>query len=193
MAGTKSYRFILSALMVLALPALAAAQSSTFVQPFDRTGNPGTTQITQTDPLNPTQTITMTVPSGAFKNPCTLENVDVTGSTTITTLSTVDKFGVTKVDISVLTKGTGQGWTGGDYATRIISGAIYSFSDSQSFTFKLPLVGQEFTSDFSDKISMKGAKSIDNWNIRANFRVRVDATGAVKVSRISETGDVCKG
>jgi hypothetical protein len=193
MAGLKSYRFILTALMVLAIPALAAAQSSVFVQPFDRTGLPGTTTITQIDPLNPTQTITATVPTGAFKNPCTLENVDVTGSTTITTLSTVDKFGVTKVDISVLTKGTGQGWTGSDHAVRIISGAVYSFNDSQSFSFKLPLIGQEFVSDFSDKISMKGAKSIDNWTIRANFRVRVDSTGAVKVARISETGDVCKG
>ena len=192
MAGLKS-RFICIALMVLALPALAFAQSSTFVQPFDRTGNPGTGTLTMADPLNPAQTITMTVPTGAFKNPCTLENVDVTGSTTITTLTTIDKFGVTKVDISTLTRGTGQGWTGADYATRILSGATYSFSDSQTFTFKLPLAGQEFTSNFSDKISMKGAKSIDNWNIRANFSVRVDSAGTVKVSRISETGDICKG
>ena len=192
MAGSKSYRFIFTALMV-ALPAMAAAQSSTFVQPLDRTGNPGTTTITQADPLNPAQSITVTVPTGAFKNPCTLENVDVIGSTTITTLQTVDKFGVTKVDISVLSKGTGQGWTGIDYASRIISGSTYAFSDRQSFSFKLPLVGQEFVSDFSDKISMKGAKSIDNWTIRANFRVRVDSAGVVKVSRISETGDICKG
>ena len=66
MAGFKS-RFIVGlALVVLALPAMAAAQSSTFIVEFNRTGTPGTATVTTTDPLTG-QPITMIVDrSGRF-------------------------------------------------------------------------------------------------------------------------------
>ena len=192
MAGLKSVRFIFGlALMVLVIPAMAAAQSSTFIVPFDRAGEPGTTSTTQIDPLTG-QPITVVVDTGAFLNPCTAEFVDVRGSSTISTSQTLDKFGVTKINVSVVTKGTGAGWVGSALAPTF-TGATYSFNESQQFSVRMPSIGQEFVSDFADKISMKGAKSIDNWTIRANFRLRVDAAGVVKVSLTKLSGDICKG
>jgi hypothetical protein len=192
MAGLKSVRFIVGfALMALVIPAMAAAQSSTFVVPFDRTGEQGTRQVTQIDPLTG-QSTTIAVDTGAFLNPCTAEFVNVTGHSTISTSQSLDKFGVTKINVTVITKGTGAGWVGSALAPTF-TGAIYSFNESQSFNVRMPSTGQEFLSDFSDKISMRGAKSIDNWTIRANFRLRVDAAGIVKVELIKLSGDICKG
>ena len=185
---------IASACFALVLLATtASAQSSTFVIPFDRTGNPGTTVILEPDPLNPSQLIEVPVDTGAFLNPCTLENVDVTGASTISTVQTVDKWGTVKVNVSVRTKGTGSGWTGADYASAIFTGSTYAFDDNQQFSFKLPSVGQEFSSDFSDKLAMRGSKSIDNWTIRAHFRIRVTAAGEVQVLMIKTSPDICKG
>ena len=193
MVGLKSRRFIgLCTFIALALPALAFAQASTFIVPFDRTGLPGTQTIETLDPLT-LQPVTIIVDTGAFKNPCTLENVDVLGTSTISTLTTIDKFGTRKVDVSVLTKGTGAGWTGIDYATRVISGSTYTFNENQNFSFRVPTIGQEFTSDFTDKLAMKGAKSIDNWVIRANFRIKVNADGTTQVFMIKLNADACKG
>ena len=183
--------FGLCALGLLLLPSMAAAQSSTFIIPLDRTGTPGTQEIVGTDPMTGLPT-TMTVATGAFENPCTLEFVDVLGSTTISTLQSTDKFGTLKVSVNVTSKGTGSGWillNGTPTATL----ARYGFNDSQSFKFQLPSVGTEFSSDFSNRLTMRGAKSTDNWTIRANFRIRVGADGVVKMFKLSETGDVCKG
>jgi hypothetical protein len=183
---------VLCALMLLALSATAAAQSSTFVVPFDRVGAPGTTTISTTDPLTGEPT-TVVVDTGAFVNPCTFENVDVTGASTVSTLQTVDRFGTVKVNVNVVTKGSGQGWTPAPDGTPIVTQGTYTFNDSQQFTFRLPAVGDEFSSDFSDKLAMKGAKSIDNWTIRAHFRIKINALGEVQVLMIKTNTDVCKG
>ena len=182
--------FGLCALTLLVLPGMAAAQSSTFVIGFERIGPPGVTAVCLPDPLNPGgPCIPTTVDSGAFVNPCTLENVDVVGTSTVSTVQTLDKFGTIKVNVSVVTKGTGAGWiTLGTY-----TGSSYAFNDSQQFTFQLPEVGQEFSSDFSDKLAMKGAKSIDNWVIRAHFRIKVNAAGDTQVFMIKTNADSCKG
>ena len=181
--------------LLLAIPAPSQAQSSsTFVVAFDRTGDPGTEIVLEPDPLNPGNTIALAVSTGAFMNPCTLENVDVTGSSTISTVQTVDKFGTVKVNVSVRTKGTGSGWVGADYARAVFTGSSYAFDDNQQFSFRLPAVGQEFTSDFSDKLSMRGAKSVDNWTVRAHFRIKVDAAGETQVLLMKTSEDPnCKG
>jgi hypothetical protein len=196
MAALKLHRpvFVFSALMLLVLPGIAAAQSSsTFIIPFDRTGNPGTELQLQPDPMNPEILIEVPVDFGAFVNPCTLENVDVRGASTITQLQTVDKFGTLKVKVSVATKGSGRGWVGADYAAATFTASTYSFSENQQFAFQLPSVGSEFSSDFTDKLSMKGARSTDNWTIRATFRIRVDTAGVVKIHVIRLSGDICRG
>jgi len=74
-----------------------------------------------------------------------------------------------------------------------LTGSSYTFNESQNFTFRLPTAGDEFASDFSDKLAMKGAKSIDNWVIRANFRIKVNADGTVQVFMIKMNADNCKG
>src|SRR4029453_5142563 len=99
MGGFKSVRFIFGlALMALGIPAMAAAQSSTFIVPFDRSGEPGTSTTTQIHPLNG-EPISVVVDTGAFLNPCTAEFVDVRGNSTISTSQTLDKFGVTKINV----------------------------------------------------------------------------------------------
>jgi hypothetical protein len=185
----------LACFVVLAvLPATAAAQagSSTFVIVFDRTGTPGTEQVEMLDPLT-LQPITVTRDTGAFVNPCTLENVDVTGSSTISTTQTVDKFGNLKVSVSVNSKGTGAGWLPNADGTQLFTGSAYAFSESQQFSFRMPADGDAFSSDFTDKLALKGAKSTDNWIIRANFRIKVTSTGEVQVLLIKTNEGVCKG
>jgi len=193
MAALKSYRVICGALILLALPAVVAAQTSTFVIPFDRTGTPGTEVVTVIDPLNPAQTITQTNDIGAFVNPCTAENVDVRGASTISTAQSIDKFGNLKVNVSEITKGTGAGWVLLN-GVQSFTASTYAFNESSQFKFTLPPTGsKEFTSDFVDKLAMKGQKSIDNWVIRAVFRIKVNADGTVQVSMVKMNADTCKG
>ena len=47
--------------------------------------------------------------------------------------------------------------------------------------------------EFVDKLAMKGARSTDNWVIRARFRIHVDSAGVVKVFMIKTSADNCKG
>ena len=187
--------------LLLAFPAAAAAQITAEI-PFDRQGEPGAMTVTQTDPLNPTQTVTVTVPTGAFINPCTFEYVDILGTSVVSSSQSIDKFGFLKVNVGIVTKGSGVGHldddgdlTNGGY-TEVLSGSNYSFLETQSFNFKIPvatLSTSAFTSDFIDKISMKGARSIDNWVIRVVFRVKV-SNGEVKVFLVRmNDANVCKG
>lgn len=165
---------LLSMAMLLSASTPAAAQGpSTFIVPFERVGPP------VFDPLTGLQT------GGAFINPCTAENVDVTGSTTISIAQSLLGNGETSISVSAVTKGSGTG-------QQSLIG--YAFSESQQFSVKAPLfAGQEFDSSFSDKFALKGAKSIDNWVIRAHFRLKIAADGTVQVSLVNLTGDLCKG
>ena len=176
MVKTKIGRIILGVLCVaalLAIPSAAAAQASTFVIDFERIGEP------ELDVFG------VPVPNtGAFWNPCTTEAVNVIGSTTITIWQTVTRDGDLRIDIGAVTKGTG---------TAPVSAASYSFAESQQFTLRIPALGTAFDSTFSDKLWMNGARAIDNWSIRATFRVKVSTTGQILVTRQSMTGDVCRG
>jgi hypothetical protein len=178
--------------ILVGLPAAGLAQSSTFVLPFDRTGTPGTTTASTIDPLTGLPT-TITVDTGAFVNPCTFENVDVTGSSTVSTVQSVDRFGTLKVNVSVVSKGTGMGWIPASDGTQLFTGGTYSFSESQQFTFRLPSTGSAFSSDFTDRLALKGAKSVDNWIVRALFRIRISEAGEVQVSLMKTNEGVCKG
>lgn len=158
--------------VLLALPTAAAAQqNSTFVIPFsavdarDALGNP--------------------IPgTGALQNPCTAEEVEVTGTSTVTLSTSVMPDGDTKISVGVVTKGTGIGLT---------SLGSYAFSESQQFVVRTPIIGPSFDSTFADKLSLKGAKSIDNWVVRAHFRLKVSDTGALQVVIDSVNADQCKG
>lgn len=201
MVRTKYFRRALSiASLALLVPIVAAAQITVQV-PFDRTGEPGTTTVTQVDPLNPSQIVTVTVPTGAFINPCTVEYVDVTGVSLVQTTQTIDKFGFLKVSVSVKTSGSGLGiadndgdFTNGGY-TGLPTGSAYNFVETQSLSFRIPqLTGtKEFTSEFIDKITMRGSGSIDNWVVRARFRIKVNAAGAVQVFLVKMEEGACRG
>jgi hypothetical protein len=181
--------------MLLVLPGMAAAQSSsTFIVPFDRTGAPGVV-----DGLGNFIT-------GAFNNPCTLEWVDVTGSSTVTVNQTAkDSKGEFKITVSVTSRGSGAGWVPlpvapdppdtAAYASATFTGSTYAFMENQSFRATVPflLSTEYFDSAFSDKFALKGQGPTDNWVIRAYFRVKISGTGVVQVFIERMSGDVCKG
>jgi hypothetical protein len=156
--------------VLLGFPMTAAAQSSTFVIPLDRSGPPGVDAAGN--------------PTGAFVNPCTFELVDVFGATTITTTQRLGSNGIVTTNVGVVSKGTGTGQT---------SGVLYPFTESQSFLVKT-ILGDIVESDFFDKISMKGPGKIDNWMLRARFRIKIAPDGTVQVSLVRvNDGDQCKG
>jgi hypothetical protein len=213
MTSTHVPRFIVSAscvALLLLVPTLAAAQGSTFIIPFDRSGVPGTTIVE--DPLNPGTFLT--VDTGAFDNPCTFELVDVTGSSTISTLQTVAKNGARKVSVNVSSKGSGRGWlpdpppsvpgTAGwtlwgldqaaGLANFVFTGSTYSFSDSQSFTVSLGSGGLPAYFDFTDKMVLAGDRALANWVIRAIFRLKIAKDGSIQIDLLKTNSDKeCKG
>jgi hypothetical protein len=176
MAIIRLERVILATLcagVLLAIPSAAAAQTSTFVIPFERVGDP------ELDDAG------VPIPNtGAFINPCTAEAVDVTGVSTVTISQSIDKNGDVRTNVGEVTKGLGIAQ---------VSLVKYAFSDNQQFTLRIPAMGTAFESTFTDKFALKGFKSIDNWTIRATFRVKISATGEVLVNLVRMTGDVCRG
>jgi hypothetical protein len=122
--------------------------------------------------------------SATFLNPCTLEDVAVDGASTITLSDSVTPQGDRRIAVSVATKGTGIG---------LLSGVSYSFMENQQFIVRAPLLGEEFDSVFQDKFQLRGAKSIDNWVVRAHFRLKIDAGGNVLVQIERLNTDGCKG
>ena len=194
MARVESRRFIVGvALVLLALPGMAAAQSSTFIVELNRTATPGTATVSSIDPMTGVVT-TVIVDTGAFINPCTGENVDVRATSTISIGQTTDRVGTVRVVVSEVTKGTGASWVRDALGAPVFTGSTYTFTESQQLTFRLLAPGQEFGADFADKIVMKGAKRIDNWVVRAHFRIKVNADGTVQAFMIKSTADsTCMG
>jgi hypothetical protein len=197
MTGTKVTRSLIGIgclAAVLAFPAMAAAQASTFTIPFDRTGAPGQDCHQAIDPVTGLpvvdangQPVIVCVPTGSFINPCTAENVGVLGSTTLSINVNISGSGSAKVSVGEVTKGTGLG---------ALSGTTYAFSESQQFNTQFTLNGDPNTltsSTFSDKLFMKGAKSVDNWTIKATFTIRINGQGVVTSVNSTMTGDICKG
>jgi len=117
-------------------------------------------------------------------DPCTNELVTVSGASTVTIAETVDKNGQTKTAVSVTTKGTGIGQ---------VTSNSYPFSENQNFTVKAAVIGEAFDSAFSDKLSLKGPGSTDNFVVRAFFRIKIDALGNIQVLIENMNSDVCKG
>jgi hypothetical protein len=164
-----------AAAVLLAIPMAVSAQApSVFIVAFERVGPQ---QIDEDTGLIDPNT-------GAFDNPCTGELVDVTGSTTISISDTLTQQGDRRVSIATTTKGTGIGQT---------SFTRYAFSENQQFSVRTPLAGMDFESTFSDRFALKGTKSFDNWVIKATYRLKISASGAILVDVVRLTGTQCKG
>ena len=158
----------------LALPGAVYAQSSTLIVPFERIGAPDLDDLGNPVPG-----------TGGMDNPCTGERVDVIGSSTITTSSTLMNNGDIRTSVSVLTKGTGVGQS---------SGVLYPFRESQSFSIRRPSAGgPAIDSTFNDKLAMRGPGAVDNWVVRVTMRLRIDAAGNVIVDTTRLNEGVCKG
>jgi hypothetical protein len=173
--------FVAVAALLVGPPFASAQSTSTFIVDLDRTGNPGVDANGN--------------PTGAFENPCTLERVDVTGTSTLTiTQQPANQKGEVKTSVGVSSKGSGTGWVG-DLWPGLPTGHTYVFSENQSFVTTVPIlaIGEIFESTFSDKLTMKGAGNLDNWIVRAYFKLKIDSKGFIQVSIARATGDVCHG
>jgi hypothetical protein len=177
MVSFKIGRIIVAALAVaacfIAPVAAQKAGSITSVLVIDRSGPP---QLDEFGNVIPN--------TGALTNPCTFEKVNLTGSMTITTLQTLDNQGNIKTDVGVVSKGIGSGVT---------TGNLYPFNENQNFSIKLDPGSLEFFSTFTDRLSLKGPKSADNWVARAVAKLAVLADGTVKTEMTRITSDNCKG
>jgi hypothetical protein len=120
-------------------------------------------------------------------DPCTGGNtVEAVGTETTTISTKVTGSGDLHLDISDVFKGTG--------ADVLDATKTYTYSDNEQFSFTTPLPVGSATADstFTQKIFVKGSKSLDNWMIKATITFKVNANGVVtKITSL--TSDVCKG
>jgi len=120
-------------------------------------------------------------------DPCTQGNmVHVAGTNTTVITTKVTGSGDLHVDVSDLFKGTG--------VDVLDPSKTYTYSDNEQFSYNTPLpVGSgTLDSSFTQKIFLKGSKSLDNWIIKATIVIKINAQGTVTKDTIL-TSDVCKG
>lgn len=119
--------------------------------------------------------------AGAMFNPCTGELVDVSGSTAITVTEALLTNAVRRRTFDIETTGSGAGRS---------SGGLYPISEDQAFD----VIGSLTESAFTDKIHMTGAGNVDDWTLRATFRLRLNDLGGVDATLIKfGDEDGCSG
>jgi hypothetical protein len=197
----------LSLAVLFAVPVVPRAATSTFPITIDRNGVPGTELEPVFDPAtgqpvvdengNP---VFQKVQTGAFVNPCVNagEWVNVLGAGTLSIGTSLPGNGQLKVTVGISLKGTGTGIIPYDPLTGVAvpSGNTYSFADNQSFKATFVVASDPTTiieSSFTDRFTMKGSKSTNNWTIRAKITIKLDASGNVLSTSQTFTGDVCNG
>lgn len=124
-------------------------------------------------------------------NPCTTETVLLTGTVTTTVTVALTGSDQLRVDVDVVDKGTGVGTN-----PVIVPPNTYSFADSQHFDVKFTVPSDPTSiteSSFSDKLFLKGAKSLDNWMVKMTVKLHINANGVPTVAGITHESNVCKG
>jgi len=137
---------------VLALPAAASAQSITTDTPFSTT----------------------------VFNPCTNENVTITGVQSTTTITNFDNAGGTHISLAMVTKGTGVGQ---------VTNINYPYNENDLLKVE---AGAGATSTLKVKNRLKGPGSIDNWDFTFQVHITINANG-VPSSVIDTFQTTCKG
>jgi hypothetical protein len=117
---------------------------------------------------------------------CTTRLVHITGNETTAISTKVTGSGDLHIDISDVFKGSG--------ADLLDATRLYTFSDSEQFSFNTPLpVGTgTLDSSFTQKLFLKGNKSLDNWVIRATIVIHVNGQGQVTKDTLLTSAE-CKG
>jgi hypothetical protein len=115
-------------------------------------------------------------------NPCTKEIVNITGTLTATSTVTTNASGTVRTSITLVANGVGIGAT---------SGLMYSFSETQDLSMKLSGLASEL--DTTVKLSMKGARSLDNWSSRLKLHLTINANGQVTSAHTHVDTDKCNG
>lgn len=157
------------AMAMLAMPAVAKAQSETLQIAIDNA------DVGQVDAE------TGLVISG-LQNPCTAEKVDIVGTLTATTNVSTGPSGIQRTTITFVANGVGTGQT---------SGLLYTFSENQQLTSKIS--GLEMELDTTFKLSMKGAKSLDNWTSQLKLHITINANGIPTSGFTHVSADKCNG
>ena len=158
---------VLVTIGLLALPNAAAAQAS------------GMTTI-----INAVVPFTSTLGGlvSPITNPCTGIPVDITGLTDITLMANANAAGGITLKLSAVTKGQGveQG-----------TGFIYSFSENTQATF-VTSAGVRSDQTLTEKLRLKGAKALDNWDVKELIHVTINADGSM-TSSVDNLTAVCRG
>jgi hypothetical protein len=115
-------------------------------------------------------------------NPCTKELVNITGTLAATSTVTTNASGIVRTSITLVANGVGMGAT---------TGLLYSFSETQDLSMKLS--GLESELDTTVKLSMKGARSLDNWSSRLKLHLTLNANGEVTSAHTHVDTDKCNG
>ena len=158
---------VLFTIGLLALPNTAAAQASGM-----------TTIIDAVIPF----TSTLGGIESPITNPCTGTLVDITGMTSITVMINANATGGTTLKMSAVTKGQGveQG-----------TGVVYAFSENTQVMFNTA-AGAQSDQTLTEKLRFKGAKALDNWDVKELIHVTINANGSMTSSVDSLTA-VCRG
>jgi hypothetical protein len=171
MSAFRSGRLIVAvcAVAVLAVPTVAKAQSESLQVPIDNA------DVGQIDPETG-------VAIAPLFNPCTNEVVDIAGTVTVRSTASTGPSGIQRSTLTIVANGVGTGQ---------VSGLLYTFSENQQLTTKLS--GMEMELDTTVKLSMKGAKSLDNWTSQLKLHITINANGTATSGFTHVTGDRCNG
>ncbi len=170
MVTTKIGAFIVAlfcAIGLLALPNTAAAQATGMI-----------TIINQVVPF----TSTLGGLVSPITNPCTGIPVDITGLTNVTLMANANATGGITLKLSAVTKGQGveQG-----------TGFVYSFSENTQATF-ITSAGVRSDQTLTEKLRLRGAGALDNWDVKELIHVTVNADGSM-TSSVDNLTAVCRG
>ena len=115
-------------------------------------------------------------------NPCTGTLVDITGMTSITVMVNANANGGLTLKMSAVTKGQGveQGTL-----------AVYAFSENTQAMFNAS-AGVQSEQTLTEKLRFKGAKALDNWDVKELIHVTINANGTM-TSWVDNLTAVCRG
>ena len=132
---------------------------------------------------SPTRIVNTQIPFAlTIVNPCTLESVDINGLGQLTIFVNADSNGGIHLKISSVTKGTGVGQ---------ITLTNYAFSENTEASANFA-PGQQQEATFSDKLRLRGAKALDNYDVKTLTHVTVNADGSI-TAFVDNFTSVCRG
>ena len=128
-------------------------------------------------------TTTVTTDDFVYSDPCTGEDVHVTGTTVTVTSTSLSSSGIEHVTLSVTQTDTGVGLT---------SAANYTINGQLNEQVNIKLVGESGEENVTLSSNVIGQGRVPNEQLKERLKVTVNANGTTTVERVS-ISDICKG